>query len=207
VRSVSSAAASVVPLPKNGSYTFSRPAARVGSRATFVGDGVQKECVQRIRRKGAEASTRPDPSSRDRPAGRNSLQCGWFQSQSDSDGRVAGATRDSLKCRRLIESEWYQARWGRRYQLAGDQNQKHRFENNRTGYRVVVAISAGTGERGDYVVVDDPHSVDQAASDTERSRAVDWWNGSMSTRLNDLSAGPWLSQHSYGWLRQTLPLQ
>src|ERR1017187_2816516 len=42
--------------------------------------------------------------------------------------------------------------------------------------------------RGDYVVVDDPHSVDQAASDTERHAAVEWWNGSMATRLNDLSS-------------------
>lgn len=50
-------------------------------------------------------------------------------------------------------------------------------------------MSAGTGERGDYVVVDDPRSVDQAASDTERRAAVEWWNGSMATRLNDLSRG------------------
>ena len=69
------------------------------------------------------------------------------------------AVRDSLKCRRLIESDWYQERWGSRYQLRADQNQKQRFENDRTGYRVVVTMSAGTGERGDYVVVDDPHSV------------------------------------------------
>ena len=99
------------------------------------------------------------------------------------------ATRDSVKCRRLIESDWYQQRWGDRYQLSGDQNQKNRFENTSTGYRVVVPMSAGTGERGDYVVVDDPHSVDQAASDTERHAAVEWWNGSMATRLNDLSSG------------------
>ena len=39
------------------------------------------------------------------------------------------------------------------------------------------------------LVVDDPHSVDQAASDTERRAAVEWWNGSMATRLNDLSSG------------------
>jgi len=50
-------------------------------------------------------------------------------------------------------------------------------------------MSAVTGERSDYVVVDDPHSVDQAASDAERTAAVDWWNGSMSTRLNDPSKG------------------
>src|SRR5438128_10960584 len=99
------------------------------------------------------------------------------------------ATRDSLKCRRLIESEWYQRRWGNRFQLRSDQNQKHRFENDRTGYRIVVPMSAGTGERGDYVVVDDPHSVDQPASDTERTAAVEWWNGSMSTRLNHPSQG------------------
>ena len=35
------------------------------------------------------------------------------------------------------------------------------------------------------VVVDDPHSVDQAESDTERRTAVEWFNGTMSTRLND----------------------
>ena len=106
-----------------------------------------------------------------------------------SSYRAPLAERDSLKCRRLIESDWYQQRWGDRYQLAGDQTQKHRFENDRTGYRVVVPMSGGTGERGDYVVVDDPHSVDQATSDAERAHAVDWWNGSMSTRLNDLSQG------------------
>jgi hypothetical protein len=99
------------------------------------------------------------------------------------------ATRDSLKCRRLIESDWYQERWADCYQLSGDQNQKQHFGNDRTGYRVVVPMTGGTGERGDYVVVDDPHSVDQAQSDAERTGAVDWWNGSMSTRLNDFATG------------------
>lgn len=77
-----------------------------------------------------------------------------------SSNRGPLATRDSVKCRGLIESEWYQRRWGARYQLTGDQNQKNRFENTKTGYRVVVAMSEGTGERGDYVLLEDPHSVD-----------------------------------------------
>jgi hypothetical protein len=34
------------------------------------------------------------------------------------------AVRDSVKCRRLIESDWYQQRWGNRFQLREDQNQK-----------------------------------------------------------------------------------
>src|ERR1035437_9211061 len=44
------------------------------------------------------------------------------------------ATRDSVKCRRLIESPWYQQRWGDRCRMVEDQHEKHRFENNRTGY-------------------------------------------------------------------------
>src|SRR6185436_10549974 len=106
-----------------------------------------------------------------------------------SSNRADLATRDSLKCRRLIESDWYQSRWGHRFQLRGDLNQKQRFENDRTGCRIVVPMSAGTGERGDYVVVDDPHCVDQAESDSQRTAAVEWWNGSMSTRLNNPSQG------------------
>ena len=98
--------------------------------------------------------------------------------------------RDSVKCRRLIESEWHQQRWGDRYRLSGDQNQKHRFENDRTGYRIATSVGgAATGERADIVVVDDPHSVDQAESDLERRAAVEWFNGTMCTRLNDFTTG------------------
>jgi hypothetical protein len=91
------------------------------------------------------------------------------------------SVRDSLKCRRLIESEWYQQNWGDRYQLTNDQNQKQRFENDRTGYRIATSVGgSATGE---------PHSVDQAESDTERRTAVEWFNGTMSTRLNDFASG------------------
>ncbi len=38
-------------------------------------------------------------------------------------------------------------------------------------------------------MIDDPHSVDQAQSDAERTGTVEWWNGSMSTRLNDFATG------------------
>jgi hypothetical protein len=34
------------------------------------------------------------------------------------------ALEHSLKCRRLIESSWYQVRWSHLYQLASDQNAK-----------------------------------------------------------------------------------
>jgi predicted phage terminase large subunit-like protein len=106
-----------------------------------------------------------------------------------SSHRADLATRDSVKCRRLIESDWFQERWSDKFQLTTDQNTKTRFENSRTGCRLVVPMTGGTGERGDFVVVDDPHSVDGAESAAERKAAVEWWSGTMSTRLNDFATG------------------
>jgi hypothetical protein len=97
--------------------------------------------------------------------------------------------RDAVNCRRLIESDWYRSRWGDRFHLRKDQNEKTRYENDKTGHRVVVTVGSGTGEHGDIVVVDDPTSVDQAESDVERTTANEWWNGTMATRLNDLRTG------------------
>jgi len=98
--------------------------------------------------------------------------------------------RDSVRCRRLIESDWYRERWGERFALTSDVNTKARFENDRTGVRAATSVGgSATGERGDYVVVDDPHAIEQAESIAERKTAVEWWNGTMATRLNDFATG------------------
>jgi predicted phage terminase large subunit-like protein len=98
--------------------------------------------------------------------------------------------RDSLKCRRLVESPWYQARWGDRFQLTGDQNAKQRFENNKSGYRLATSVGGtATGEGGDRIVVDDPHNVNEAESTLVRRSVIDWWDQVMSTRLNDPKTG------------------
>lgn len=98
--------------------------------------------------------------------------------------------RDSLKCRRIIDSPWYQEHWGDRYNLSEDQNAKGRFENDKTGYRLATSVGgAVTGEGGDCIVVDDPHNVLEAPSATIRQTALDWWDESMSTRLNNPKTG------------------
>jgi predicted phage terminase large subunit-like protein len=98
--------------------------------------------------------------------------------------------RDSVKCRRLIQSPWYQRNWSDRFQLTGDQNAKERYENDRTGYRLATSVGgAATGEGGDRIVCDDPHNVREAESETIRQSAVDWFWESMSTRLNDPKTG------------------
>jgi len=94
--------------------------------------------------------------------------------------------RDSLKCRRIIQSRWYQQRYGHCFKLTGDQNEKLRFENDRTGHRIATSVGgAGTGEGGDRIVVDDPHKVNEAESEAVRESTLEWWDEEMSTRGND----------------------
>ena len=98
--------------------------------------------------------------------------------------------RDSVACRRLIMSPWYQSNWGHQFQLSEEQNVKMRFENSRHGVRIATSVGGTTtGEGGDRVVCDDAHSVKDAESDLIRQGAVDWWTQAMSTRLNDPKRG------------------
>jgi predicted phage terminase large subunit-like protein len=100
------------------------------------------------------------------------------------------STRDSLKCRRIIESPWYQRNWGHVYQLTSDQNAKTRFDNDKTGYRIATSVGgSATGEGGDYLVIDDPHNVQEAPSQLIREATLRWWDEVMSTRLNNPKTG------------------
>ena len=94
--------------------------------------------------------------------------------------------RDNLKARRLIQSPWYQERWGHMFALAGDQNAKQRFENDKTGYRLATSVGGtATGEGGSRLILDDPHSAQEAQSDVIRESALEWFDVVWSTRLND----------------------
>lgn len=96
------------------------------------------------------------------------------------------STRDNLKARRLVQSPWYQERWGDVFELAGDQNAKQRFENNRTGYRLATSVGGtATGEGGSRLILDDPHSAQEAQSDVMREAALSWFDNVWATRLND----------------------
>lgn len=91
--------------------------------------------------------------------------------------------RDNLKCRRLVQSEWYQARWP--VTITSDQNEKLNFENTATGFRSVATPSNITGRRAGLVVIDDPISVENANSVIEREKVNLWFSEALPTRLND----------------------
>jgi predicted phage terminase large subunit-like protein len=100
------------------------------------------------------------------------------------------STRDNVKCRRLIQSQWYRDNWGDRFDLTGDQNTKIRFENDHQGYRIATSVDGtATGEGGDVIIVDDALSAGDAGSPVARNAVTEWWDGTMSTRLNDPKTG------------------
>jgi predicted phage terminase large subunit-like protein len=98
--------------------------------------------------------------------------------------------RDSVKCRRLIESPWYQSLWGDRFHLTGDQNTKTRFDNDKNGSSLSTSVgSALTGEGGSIIVVDDPNAAQEAFSEATIAATIEWWDSALSTRLNDPKTG------------------
>lgn len=91
--------------------------------------------------------------------------------------------RDNRRCRHVIESDLYQSMWGDRFQLAGDQNAKVRFDTDKMGFRIATSVGGmGTGERGHRNIIDDPHSVQGAESEAEREGALDWFANTLPTR-------------------------
>jgi predicted phage terminase large subunit-like protein len=93
------------------------------------------------------------------------------------------ATRDNLRMRRLIQSEWFQGLWPLAF--TGDQNEKTYFENERTGWRQSCAVKSMTGRRGDRVAWDDPHSVEDAHSKAALAEAERVFSETLPTRLNN----------------------
>lgn len=93
------------------------------------------------------------------------------------------SVRDSIKCRNIITSPWYQERWGEVFKLVGDQNAKTKYENNHRGWRLSTSVGgAGTGEHPDLIILDDPHNVQQSESEVERQSAIEWIDGTLTTR-------------------------
>jgi predicted phage terminase large subunit-like protein len=103
-----------------------------------------------------------------------------YLATSFNDGPVK---RDTRKSRDLILSPWYQALWPEiRLTRAGETS----FANSATGTREGVAFGSLTSQRGDRLIIDDPHSTETAESETERTKATRMFREGALDRLNDL---------------------
>ena len=100
------------------------------------------------------------------------------------------ALKHSLDRRTLLQSEWYQRRWGKRVQLAADQNVKGEFCNTARGAMIATSIGGSiTGKGGDRIVIDDPHQPTQIDSDVQREGVLEYFRRTLSTRLDDKQRG------------------
>ncbi len=118
----------------------------------------------------------------------------WMQDDSASirwlcaSHSMDNAIRDNKNCRDLIQSTWYQARWGHLFEMKGDQNVKSYFENDHRGYRMAVAVrGSGTGKRATRLLIDDPNNAMAGQADIEA--VITWFGRTWVPRLNDQQNG------------------
>lgn len=97
------------------------------------------------------------------------------------------AMRDSQKARFLIQSQWFKDRWGDRFHILSDANAKIRYLNDKMGYRQCTSPTGGigTGEGGDFIIVDDPLKAQESSSEAARDLVLEWWDSAMMNRAND----------------------
>lgn len=93
------------------------------------------------------------------------------------------AERDTAKMRNLVTSDWYRDLWPH-VNVIGKGASDH-FQNDRTGWRKGRPMQSLTGDRGDWVIVDDPHSVEGGESPVSRKKTVRVMRETIPTRLND----------------------
>jgi len=104
--------------------------------------------------------------------------------------------RDNLKFKDLITSKDYQSMYGA---AAHDKDDRQvlprkvgekKVSNSKHGWKLATSVGGvGTGERGDRIILDDPHNVKESESPTVRKETIRWFRESMSSRLNDMQNG------------------
>lgn len=110
------------------------------------------------------------------PCGMSSMR---YLTTSFNDGPVK---RDTRKTRDLILSDWYQSLWPDvRLTRTGETS----FANSSTGTREGVAFGSLTSQRGDRLIIDDPHSTETAESEAERTATTRKFREGAMNRLND----------------------
>lgn len=98
------------------------------------------------------------------------------------------ATRDCVRMRNLVRSEWYQSLIARRWKLKDDQDQKTYFANTTHGHRQSLGGNSNlAGWRGDCVIIDDPVDVNprRPPRKEDLDNAHAWVQAIRSQRVND----------------------
>lgn len=101
--------------------------------------------------------------------------------------------RDSIYCRTLIQSQWYQDSFIKpkkpedRWRLTGDQNAKQLYANTKGGFRQAIgAGSAVTGDRANGLFMDDMLDAAEGESKSARQEFTTWYDQAFANRVSDM---------------------
>jgi predicted phage terminase large subunit-like protein len=100
------------------------------------------------------------------------------------------STRDSVRCRDLMRSTWYQETFQPDWSFASAQDEKTYFANTAKGFRIATSVDGlGTGFRGSCIAADDPLNAKERQSEAALRACIDWWENVVFNRLDDMSTG------------------
>lgn len=115
------------------------------------------------------------------PAWCQAKRPGWKTLAAAYEQKIA--TRDSLKCRRVIRSKLFRKLWPRAGAINRDDDQKTRYGNEAGGWRIATSVGgAATGDHPDLLLVDDPIKAKDANSISALEAVTDWWDGTIASR-------------------------
>ena len=90
--------------------------------------------------------------------------------------------RDTGKCKRLIQSEWYQQRFG--VQLSATPDTTTKFGTANGGWRYAYGLGGSfTGQHADFVCIDDPLKAGEADSEASRYEVNHKFDDSIYNRM------------------------
>jgi predicted phage terminase large subunit-like protein len=96
--------------------------------------------------------------------------------------------RDNKRFSDIVTSEAYQELYGDHVKIGLTGVTK--ITNEKKGWKLASSVGGvATGERGDRVILDDPHNIIEGESEIERNKTTRWFRESMSNRMNDMRVG------------------
>lgn len=96
------------------------------------------------------------------------------------------ASRDSRRCRDLVESQWFRALVGNAWLVRDDADRRDDWWTTASGRRLVTSTGAkALGERATFQILDDVLSGADVYSDAKRKEALRWIGEVLPSRLED----------------------
>lgn len=91
-------------------------------------------------------------------------------------------------CIRLMQSPFYRAVFDTK--LSSSRPAVSEFTTTKGGRRLATSVGGVlTGKGGDVLIIDDPMKAEDAMSETKRAAVIEWFDGTLMSRINDKETG------------------